>query len=341
MPPTLDIYREWLGIKETARPLNHYQILRLKTFEDDIGKIREHYRKMNSHVRKFAAGEFAKQSQDLLNELAKAMLCLTDARRKREFDATLGRKDEGDGQTRSLEEILLLRKVIDETQLEKARKFASSVGIELRDALVQQKMVRPELVMPAYAESIGLPYLDVQDLPIDVRLPRMVPAVIARQHSCIPVLVDDKQLIMASPNPIDPAVEDQLRMRFGMSVRTVLCTAAGVHELIGKHYSKEALEAADAAGPMEILPASSGKKGGSDGAAKPAKADRRNLEPQTPEQKKQQLQLTIVAFNMGGGLTAVVMSALLNFGFLATAVTAIPVGLIVAGITWSVLGSRR
>ncbi len=52
--------------------------MRLKQFEDDIGKIREHYRKMNAHVRKFAAGEFAKQSQDLLNELAKAMLCLTD-----------------------------------------------------------------------------------------------------------------------------------------------------------------------------------------------------------------------------------------------------------------------
>ncbi|HEY1784771.1 MAG TPA: hypothetical protein VGG30_04450 [Pirellulales bacterium] len=340
MPPTLDIYREWLGIQETARPLNHYQIMRLKKFEDDIGKIREHYRKMNAHVRKFAAGEFAKQSQDLLNELAKAMLCLTDTRRKREYDASLGRKDEGDGRARSLEEILLLRKVIDETQLEKARKFASSIGVELRDALVQQKMVRPELVMPAFAESIGLPYLDVQDLPIDVRLPRMVPAVIARQHSCIPVLVDDKQLIMASPNPIDPAVEDQLRMRFGMPVRTVLCTAAGIHELIGKHYSREALEAADAAGPMEILPTGGAKKGAAAGssAARPAKRD---LGPQTPEQKKQQLQFTIVAFNMGSGLTAAVLSLGLNFGFMLTAAIAIPVGLIVAGITWSVLGSRR
>jgi len=341
MPPTLDIYREWLGIKETARPLNHYQILRLKKFEDDIGKIREHYRKMNSHVRKFAAGEFAQQSQDLLNELAKAMLCLTDTRRKREYDASLGRKDEGDGRTRSLEEILLLRKTIDEAQLEKARKFASSIGVELRDALVQQKMIRPDLVMPAYAESIGLPYLDVQDLPIDVRLPRMVPAVIARQHSCMPVLVDDKQLIMASPNPIDPVVEEQLRLRFGMPVRTVLCTPAGIHELINKHYSREALEAADAAGPMDILPTAGAAKGGSAPAAGKAKAAPRNLEPQTPEQKKQQLQLTIVAFNMASGLTAVVMSAVLNFGFMLTAAAAISVGMIVAGIAWVVLGSRR
>jgi hypothetical protein len=70
MATTLDPYREWLGITETARPLNYYQLLRLKKFDDDLGKVRENYRKMNAHVRKFGAGEFAKQSQDVLNELA-------------------------------------------------------------------------------------------------------------------------------------------------------------------------------------------------------------------------------------------------------------------------------
>ena len=47
-----DIYARWLGITETARPLNHYQLLRLKNFEDDAGQIRAHYNKMSAHVRK-------------------------------------------------------------------------------------------------------------------------------------------------------------------------------------------------------------------------------------------------------------------------------------------------
>ena len=119
MPQTLDVYRDWLGIKEANRPLNHYQLMRLKQFEDDQAKIREHYRKMNSHVRKYAAGDFGKQSQDLLNELSRAMLCLTDTRRKREYDASLGRKDAGEGRRRSLEEILLYSKVVDEAGLAK------------------------------------------------------------------------------------------------------------------------------------------------------------------------------------------------------------------------------
>ena len=55
---TLDVYRDWLGIKEAERPLNHYQLLRLKKFEDDPEKIRGHYRKLNAHVRKYAAGQY-------------------------------------------------------------------------------------------------------------------------------------------------------------------------------------------------------------------------------------------------------------------------------------------
>mgnify|MGYP000941705037 CR=1 FL=1 len=34
MTKELDVYRDWLDIAETARPLDNYQILRLKRFED-------------------------------------------------------------------------------------------------------------------------------------------------------------------------------------------------------------------------------------------------------------------------------------------------------------------
>src|SRR5947207_723332 len=63
---------------------------------------------MNAHVRKFAAGEFQQQSQDLLNELAKAILCLTDAQRKTEYDASLGRQTTAEA-PRTLEQILVSR----------------------------------------------------------------------------------------------------------------------------------------------------------------------------------------------------------------------------------------
>src|ERR1700752_3191987 len=108
----LDVYRDWLGIKETARPLSHYQLLGLKLFEDDASVIRDKYRKLNAHVRKYAAGEYGPQSQALLNELCQAMLCLTDSVRKTEYDASLGRAAAATpGKAKTFEELLVARKV--------------------------------------------------------------------------------------------------------------------------------------------------------------------------------------------------------------------------------------
>ena len=79
---TLDVYKSWLGIPEGPRPPGHYELLRLVEFEDDPEKIRANYKKLNAHVRKYASGQYSLRSQELLNELAKAMLCLTDPERQ-------------------------------------------------------------------------------------------------------------------------------------------------------------------------------------------------------------------------------------------------------------------
>ena len=76
----------------------------------------------------------------------------------------------GDTKARTFEEILLATKVIDQAALDKARNFAKAIGVEVRDALVQQKLAKAEAVLPAYAESIGLPYLDLTDIPLKLAL---------------------------------------------------------------------------------------------------------------------------------------------------------------------------
>ena len=72
----------------------------------------------------------------------------------------------------------------------KARNFATAVGLEIRDAVVQQKLASTEAVMLAYAESLGLPYVDLTETGIDPELAGEVPAIICRQRSCVPVLSD-------------------------------------------------------------------------------------------------------------------------------------------------------
>jgi len=260
MAEQLDVYRDWLKISDADRPLNNYQLLRLTKFEDDIAKIRKNYRELNAHVRKYASGAFAKQSQELLNELAKAMLCLTDARRKREYDVSLGRQAaKGDKKKQTFEELLLSRGIIDANQLKKARDYAGAIGLEVRDSIVQQKLAGQDAVMEIFAESIGLPYLDVSLVTLDHGLLKRVPAMIARQQSCVPVLLDEGQLLMASPNPLTPDIEETLRLKTGLSVRSVLCTPSSVNDIINKFYTKEMAQA-EMAAAASGAPAPTGDK---------------------------------------------------------------------------------
>ena len=122
----LDVYRDWLKISATNRPLNYYQILKLKMFEDDPAVIRKHYRELNAYIRKFATGDYIEESQKLLNTLAKAMLCLTDHERKEEYDFSLGRKGKEIEGPRTLETILLQNKVVTPEQIKKAKGFSAS-----------------------------------------------------------------------------------------------------------------------------------------------------------------------------------------------------------------------
>lgn len=341
MAKELDVYRDWLGVKEANRPLSHYQLLRLNPFEDNTSKIRTHYRKMNEHVRKFGTSEYAEQSQSLLNELAKAMLCLTDIQRKREYDASLGRETADEGRRRSLEEILLAGQVVEQAQLDKARGFSDAVGVELHQAVLQQKLAEPEPVMMAYAESIGLPYLDLKDIGVSAELASQIPPTLARQHSCVPLMTDAQHLLMASPTPLVPDVEEELRLRFEMPVRTVLCTPSQVNEAIADFFPRDAPDP----GPVSAKKKGKEKKKdkGSKKDSKPAKevAEGERLSPE--EFKKRRLLGSIVGFNMGvviavagqyvtAGIEPLSASRVMGVG--------VVVGLVVAGVTWGVLSKR-
>ncbi len=131
---------------------------------------------------------------------------------------------------------------------------------------------------------------------------------------------------MASPNPIDPHVEEELRLRFGMPIRLVLCLPASINELINKHYSRESLEADKAGG---VAPAG---VGGQSAKAAPV--------PDTPEARKQRAMIALMSFNFSFVAYQVVLSVL-NRGGWGPFFLGFPLAGIVGGTVWMVLNARR
>lgn len=88
-PTRFDPYYKWLGIPLQEQPANHYRLLGVQLFEPDPDVISVAADRQMSHVKTFATGRFGQQSQKVLDELARARLCLLNPIKKDKYDSQL------------------------------------------------------------------------------------------------------------------------------------------------------------------------------------------------------------------------------------------------------------
>lgn len=245
----MDVYKEWLGIPEGPRPPDHYTLLRCVQFEDNPDKIRNNYRKLNAHVRKYATGQYSTQSQELLNELARAMLCLTDEELKRDYDRSQGREfrdDDKSAKRRSLGEVLRDSDKITTEQLREAESFADARGLEMRDAVVQLRMVSAEVAGAAFAQEHGLSFVDLADMLPDDAILDQFPRNLVKRHSVLPLFVEGDRLLVACAHPPTADLEDEVRLRTGHPMRPVIATPLAINQGLTKYYAPGMREQVDA-----------------------------------------------------------------------------------------------
>jgi hypothetical protein len=302
---TLDVYKSWLGIPEGPRPPGHYELLRLVEFEDDPEKIRANYKKLNAHVRKYASGQFSVRSQELLNELAKAMLCLTDPERKREYDQSRGRVSSETGAQvadRTLGGILVNRKVITREQLKQAETFAEARGLSMRDAIVQMKLSDMGTAAQALAEELGRPYLDLTDVVPDDSVLDRVPRSTVKRYACLPLFIDEDTVLVACVDEPDHELQEELQLRFDLPIRAVIATPLAINQGIAKYY---AAGMRDEAVAEEALKNASGKAGkaaagkASKKATKKTQKVRARYRDLTPQEQHERTQLGYIIMCWG------------------------------------------
>ncbi|QDT91024.1 GspE/PulE/PilB domain-containing protein [Gimesia algae] len=281
----IDVYKDWLGIPEGERPPHHYDLLRLVKFEDDEEKIRAHYKKLNAHVRKYASGKYSNESQELLNELAKAMLCLTDPERKHEYDESLGREfgEDEDTGPKSVEQILVEQGHIDKAQAAELKEFAEKRGLTTRDAAVQMRFVDAETATQAMARSKGMPYIDLEETIPDNSILLQLPEQMAKRNTILPLFIDDDMLLVACADQPTHELEDDLRMRYQVPSRWVLAMPRSINTGIVKYYAAAEEQDDEEPAAEEAATDSRSKK-----AAKPAKPVKK-VEKKKPQRGGNQL----------------------------------------------------
>ena len=272
---SIDVHKEWLGIPESVpRPPDHYQLLRLPQFEDDTDKIRSNYRKLNAHVRKYATGKYVTESQELMNDLAKAMLCLTDAARKREYDESLGREFEPEVDEfgrQSVLDILVGQGKISRDQKSEVEDFANVRGLTERDAVVQMKLVKPADAAKALALKLGLSYAELEDMLPEDSVLDGVPRHLVKKHTFLPLFIDDDKLIIACIDEPEHELEEELRLRYSVPVRPVIVTPRSVNQAIAQYYAPGMRDEAVAQQTQAKAAGGKKKKGKKEKSAAPEK----------------------------------------------------------------------
>ncbi|WP_166831358.1 GspE/PulE/PilB domain-containing protein [Thalassoroseus pseudoceratinae] len=291
----MDVYKDWLGIPEGERPPDYYTLLRLKQFEDDPEKVQKHYKKLNAVVRKYATGQYMQKSQDLLNELAKAMLCLTDTERKRDYDESLGREfdDADEGGRKPMLRVLVERKVLSRDQARETEEFAQARGLSHRDAVVQMKVTDAETATRAYAQELGRPYIDLSETTPDDDVLDRVPRNFVKRNAVLPLFVDDDVVMVACAYEPTPDLEEEIQVRYGMPMRAVMATPLAVNQGIAKYYQPGMRDEAVAAA------APTGNTGGGKVVKQKKSTENKSWSQLTPDEQRERKSLGIIMMCWG------------------------------------------
>ncbi len=128
--------------------------------------------------------------------------------------------------------------VITQEQLDIALEDTS--GRSLSGVLVGEGIVKESAIAQAVAESMGLTFVDLGAIDIDASAATMLPIDLARRHTCLPIKVQDDELVVAMADPANVLAIDDIRIVTGYDIRVVVATESDLVAALDRQQSMQA-----------------------------------------------------------------------------------------------------
>jgi type IV pilus assembly protein PilB len=134
-----------------------------------------------------------------------------------------------------LGQILVKNRIISEEQLEEALARQSETGESLGRVLIDMKMVSEGALTSILARQIGLKYVDLANLDVDISATSLVDAEIARRYNLIPVGFNGDRLMVAMADPTNVFALDDIRIMTGMQIEPMVATKEDIVAAINRY----------------------------------------------------------------------------------------------------------
>src|SRR5437667_286313 len=138
--------------------------------------------------------------------------------------------------TRLLGEILVADGVTTPEMITAGLTRMQTTGERLGEALVALGAVTKDDVLKALAVQNNLPYLFRGELPSPLPVVKNLSPKYLRQYVVCPIAVEGGLLTVATADPLNPMIVDDLRQSTGLDVRIVVSPGEGILEAIDRTY---------------------------------------------------------------------------------------------------------
>src|SRR5438876_255028 len=137
---------------------------------------------------------------------------------------------------RQLGEILVHERLTTPDVVERGLARSRTTGERLGEALVALGAIKDEDVLRALAVQQGLAYLTRDELPSPLPIVKNLSPKYLRQYTVCPVSVEGNVLTVATADPLNPVIVDDLAQSTGLTVKVVVSPADAIVEAIDRTY---------------------------------------------------------------------------------------------------------
>lgn len=140
----------------------------------------------------------------------------------------------------SLTDVLLKEGFITEEDLKKAEQHQRDNGGLLSYILVKLGLVTEEQIVVGLAEQLGIPHMKLTHYKLDPEVVELLPERIIRKDKVIPLSQSGNTLTVATADPLNVLVIDDLKAMTGCNIQTIVATPSEIEQVVGDYYSTRA-----------------------------------------------------------------------------------------------------
>ncbi|MFO1009360.1 MAG: GspE/PulE family protein [Planctomycetota bacterium] len=144
--------------------------------------------------------------------------------------------------TQLLGEMLVAAGAVTEAQVREALAYQRNGSLRIGEALVKLGHTDEATVYRTLARQQGMPFVDLDKGKVPEAVIARIPAELAREQACLPVLEKAGKLIVAVDDPAKRILLDQLSFSLGAEVQCALATPTAMKRALDRYHGAAAEE---------------------------------------------------------------------------------------------------